>query len=71
MKKKQIADLIQVPPHAHCLWCRKPIPVNKLFCSVKCEQAYNRWRRKKNLLSFAYLGVGFILMIIAIYIIGF
>ncbi|MHA1590020.1 MAG: DUF2116 family Zn-ribbon domain-containing protein [Candidatus Njordarchaeales archaeon] len=70
MTKKKTPDISQIPPHSHCLWCRKPIPQGKLFCSIKCEREYKRWRRKRDFLSFLYLAVGFILMMIALFLIG-
>lgn len=70
ISKRTLKEAFQIPPHSHCLWCRRAIPEGKMFCSRRCEIAYKKWKRKKDLLNFGYLIVGFILMMVAIWVLA-
>ncbi|RLE75705.1 MAG: hypothetical protein DRZ80_02345 [Thermoprotei archaeon] len=69
-KKSHVQSLFQIPPHSHCLWCRRAIPEGQRFCSKRCERAYFKWKRKKDLLNIGYLIAGFSLMILALWLFG-
>lgn len=47
VKEKQVFQP-QPYKHKHCLICGLPIPVNKTFCGVECEEKNRRLEKRKN-----------------------
>ncbi len=58
-------EIKNVPPHKHCLNCGVSIPPDKEFCSKKCEEEWNRMvKKKKNITYFWLLLMGILLLIL-------
>ncbi|MFC1753611.1 DUF2116 family Zn-ribbon domain-containing protein [Thermoproteota archaeon] len=53
----------QVLPHSHCQNCGKSVPVNKTFCSKKCDEQIYTHQKKSQRNSQMYM-IAFIVLII-------
>jgi predicted nucleic acid-binding Zn ribbon protein len=53
--------------HGHCLNCMEPIPKEKIFCSISCEDAYTK-KRLRNLYALRFLTV-FLVLFVAVLLI--
>lgn len=53
----------QIPPHIHCQNCGKSVPVNKTFCSKKCDEQFYIQEKKSQKNSQMYM-IAFIILII-------
>lgn len=66
---------VKLPPsadrivsHHHCPVCTKAIPMEREFCSKKCEDSYNNVLRKRKMMI--YLLYAMIAFFLAIMILG-
>jgi len=46
LKKFKIEEA-PIPKHKHCMICGVSIPIDKEFCSEKCEEQYNKMVKKR------------------------
>jgi predicted nucleic acid-binding Zn ribbon protein len=51
-----------IPPHNHCRVCGKSIPVNKEFCSKKCEEEAEKITQRNKRSSRIYIIIFIVLM---------
>lgn len=53
-----------VDPHKHCVICNKPIPLDQVTCSEKCERVFAERQQKmrKNRLTLYLVFAAFIIV---------
>ncbi len=53
-----------IPPHSHCQFCGKSVPINKPFCSKKCAEEVYQLEKKSQQSSRIYMVVIIIIIIV-------
>ena len=61
----------RIPPHRHCKECGKPVQLDEIFCSDKCETAFKtKLRTRRNRLYLFYM-MAVLILIAAMLFLGY
>lgn len=68
--KLVLCIIFMVEPHKHCLVCGKAIPMDKNFCSEKCERYYEQKVKKQKRYFYVLMAFPIILVLLLLFLSG-